>query len=150
MAANVLSPWVGTWGVAQLANGNADYNGKTLREVVHTSIAGSSVRIQISNEFSDQPLSITDVHMALRSSGSSTQAGSDRQLRALLLSRFVDQKLTTFISTQNYEDLIVLTELIEAGKITPVIDRTYPLSEVPNAIRYLEQGHACGKIVITV
>jgi len=77
-------------------------------------------------------------------------AGNDRQLRALLLSRFVDQKLTTFISTQNHQDLIVLTELIEAGKITPVIDRTYPLSEAPKAIRYLEQGHARGKIVITV
>jgi NADPH:quinone reductase-like Zn-dependent oxidoreductase len=77
-------------------------------------------------------------------------AGSDRQLRALLLSRFVGQKLTTFISTQNREDLIVLTELLEAGKITPVIDRTYPLSEAPEAIRYLEQGHARGKIVITV
>jgi NADPH:quinone reductase-like Zn-dependent oxidoreductase len=77
-------------------------------------------------------------------------AGNDRQLRALLLSRFVDQKLTTFISTQNHEDLIVLTELIEAGKITPVIDRTYPLSEAAKAIQYLEQGHARGKIVITI
>jgi NADPH:quinone reductase-like Zn-dependent oxidoreductase len=77
-------------------------------------------------------------------------AGNDRQLRALLLSRFVDQKLTTFISTQNHTDLIVLSELIEAGKLTPVIDRTYPLSEAPEAIRYLEQGHARGKIVITV
>jgi NADPH:quinone reductase-like Zn-dependent oxidoreductase len=67
-----------------------------------------------------------------------------------VLSRFVDQKLTTFISKQNYEDLIVLTELMEAGKITPVIDRTYPLSEAPKAIRYLEQGQARGKIVITV
>ena len=80
IAANALQPWVGSWGVAQLGNGNADYSGKTLREVVHTSIAGTSVRVQISNEFSDQPLSITDVHVALRSSGSSTQAGSDRQL----------------------------------------------------------------------
>jgi NADPH:quinone reductase-like Zn-dependent oxidoreductase len=77
-------------------------------------------------------------------------AGNDRQLRALLLSRFADQKLTTFISTQNYKDLIVLTELIQAGKITPVIDRTYPLSEAPKAVRYLEQGHARGKIVITL
>jgi NADPH:quinone reductase-like Zn-dependent oxidoreductase len=76
--------------------------------------------------------------------------GTDRQLRALLLSRFVDQKLMTFIAKENHEDLIVLKELIESGKITPVIDRTYPLTEAPQAIRYLEQGHARGKVVITV
>ena len=76
--------------------------------------------------------------------------GSDRQIRALVLSRFVGQKLGTFISTQNHEDMIVLKELIESGKVTPVIDRTYPLSEVPEAIRYLEEGHAQGKVVITV
>jgi NADPH:quinone reductase-like Zn-dependent oxidoreductase len=46
--------------------------------------------------------------------------------------------------------MIVLKELIEAGKVTPVIDRTYPLPEAPQAIRYLEQGHARGKVVITV
>jgi NADPH:quinone reductase-like Zn-dependent oxidoreductase len=76
--------------------------------------------------------------------------GSDRQVRALLLSRFIDQKLTTFVSSENHEDLIVLKELIEAGKVTPVMDRTYPLAEAPQAIRYLEQGHALGKVVITV
>jgi NADPH:quinone reductase-like Zn-dependent oxidoreductase len=76
--------------------------------------------------------------------------GTDRQLRALLLSRFVDQKLTTFICRENPEDLLVLKELIEAGKVTPVIDRSYPLSEAAKAIRYLEQGHARGKVVITV
>ena len=74
----------------------------------------------------------------------------DRQLRALMLSPFVSQRLRTFISTQNKEDLVVLKELIEAGKVTPVIDRTYPLSEVPEAIRYLEEGRARGKVVITV
>jgi NADPH:quinone reductase-like Zn-dependent oxidoreductase len=76
--------------------------------------------------------------------------GNDRQLRALLLSRFVDQKLTTFVSSENREDMIALKELIEAGKVTPVVDRAYPLSEVPEAIRYLEQGRARGKVVITV
>jgi NADPH:quinone reductase-like Zn-dependent oxidoreductase len=76
--------------------------------------------------------------------------GSDRQIRALLLSRFVGQKLGTFISRENHEDMIVLKELIEAGKVTPVIDRTYALSEVPEAIRYLEQGHARGKLAITL
>jgi NADPH:quinone reductase-like Zn-dependent oxidoreductase len=76
--------------------------------------------------------------------------GTDRQLRALMLSPFVDQKLGTFVSKENHEDMIVLKELIEAGKVTPVINRTYPLSEVPEAIRYLEEGHAQGKVVITV
>ena len=76
--------------------------------------------------------------------------GYDRQLRARLLSRFVGQNLRSFINSENYQDMIVLTELIEAGKVTPVIDRTYPLTEVPKAIRYLEEGHARGKLVITV
>jgi NADPH:quinone reductase-like Zn-dependent oxidoreductase len=76
--------------------------------------------------------------------------GTDRQLRAMMLSPFVSQKLGTFVNKENYEDLIVLKELIESGKITPVIDRIYPLSEVPEAMRYLEAGHARGKVVITV
>jgi NADPH:quinone reductase-like Zn-dependent oxidoreductase len=76
--------------------------------------------------------------------------GTDRQLRALALSPFVGQKLRTFISKENHEDMIVLKELIESVKVTPVIDRTYALAEVPEAIRYLEEGHARGKVVITV
>jgi NADPH:quinone reductase-like Zn-dependent oxidoreductase len=76
--------------------------------------------------------------------------GTDRQLRALALSPFVSQKLATFVASENHEDLLVLKELIESGKITPVIDRSYPLSEVPEAIRYLEAGHARGKVVISV
>jgi NADPH:quinone reductase-like Zn-dependent oxidoreductase len=76
--------------------------------------------------------------------------GSDRQIRALLLSPFVGQKLGTFVNRENHEDMLVLKELIEAGKITPVIDRRYPLSEVPDAIRYMRDGHARGKVVITV
>lgn len=77
--------------------------------------------------------------------------GFDRQiLRAPALSLFVSQALRPFMSKERAEDLVVLTELIEAGKVTPVIDRTYPLSEVPDAVRYLAQGHARGKVVITV
>jgi NADPH:quinone reductase-like Zn-dependent oxidoreductase len=67
----------------------------------------------------------------------------------MMLSPFVSQKLGTFVNKENHEDMLVLKELIESGKITPVIDRTYPLSEVPEAIRYLEGGHARGKVVIT-
>jgi NADPH:quinone reductase-like Zn-dependent oxidoreductase len=76
--------------------------------------------------------------------------GIDRQLRAHVLSPFVRQKLGTWISTEREEDLETLRELIEAGEIAPVVDRTYPLSEVPDAIRYLRKGHARGKVVITV
>ncbi len=76
--------------------------------------------------------------------------GSDRQIRAMLLSLFVGQKLGTFINHENHEDMIVLAELIEAGKVTPAIDRTYSLSEAPKAIRYVEEGHARGKVVITI
>jgi NADPH:quinone reductase-like Zn-dependent oxidoreductase len=76
--------------------------------------------------------------------------GTDRQIRALVLSRFVSQRLGTFISRENHEDLIVLKELIEAGRVTPVVDRSYPLSEVPEAIRHLEHGRARGKLVITM
>ena len=74
----------------------------------------------------------------------------DRILKAVVLSPFVSQKLGTFLMKPTRDDLQFLKELIEAGKLTPVIDRTYPLSEVPEAIRYLEEGHARGKIVIAV
>jgi NADPH:quinone reductase-like Zn-dependent oxidoreductase len=66
-----------------------------------------------------------------------------------VLSRFVSQKFVTFMARLSKEDLIVLRELMEAGKVTPVIDRCYSLSEVPEAIRYFEEGRARGKVVIT-
>jgi NADPH:quinone reductase-like Zn-dependent oxidoreductase len=76
--------------------------------------------------------------------------GIDRQLRAMMLSLFIGQKMVTFINKENHQDLIVLSDLIESGKVTPVIDRTYPLAEVPDAIRRLLDGKARGKIAITI
>ena len=73
-----------------------------------------------------------------------------RSIRALVVSPFVSQRMRMIVATANTEDLQFLKELIEAAKVTPVIDRTYSLSEVPDAIRYLNDGHARGKIVITV
>jgi NADPH:quinone reductase-like Zn-dependent oxidoreductase len=67
-----------------------------------------------------------------------------------LLSPTVSQRMVFFLARQNKADLVVLRELLEAGRITPVIDRTYPLAEVAEAIRYLETGHARGKVAITV
>jgi NADPH:quinone reductase-like Zn-dependent oxidoreductase len=71
-------------------------------------------------------------------------------LRAPLVSPFVGQKLGGLNSIVKQGDLVAIKALIEAGKVTPVIDRTYPLVEAPDAIRYLAEGHARGKIVITV
>ena len=73
-----------------------------------------------------------------------------RVFKLLLLSPFVSQLPGLRSSMETEDRLAVLKELVEAGKITPVIDRTYQLSEVAEAIRYLEEGHARGKVVITV
>jgi NADPH:quinone reductase-like Zn-dependent oxidoreductase len=82
-------------------------------------------------------------------SGGKLFGGFGRNLRAQALSPFVGQKLGLFAVKEKGEDLMALTELIEAGKVTPVIDRSYPLADVPQAMRDLEAGHARGKIVIT-
>ncbi|MFD7439747.1 NAD(P)-dependent alcohol dehydrogenase [Streptomyces sp. NPDC059909] len=76
--------------------------------------------------------------------------GTDRVLRAVMLSPFVRHKLRGLVSVERHEDLQTLRELIEAGKVAPVVDATYPLSEAPEAIRYLQGGNARGKVVITV
>ena len=73
-----------------------------------------------------------------------------RPIKALLLSPFVSQDMGMMLAQQNQKDLTFLGDLMRAGKVTPVIDRRYTLREVPEAIRYLEQGHARGKVVITL
>ncbi len=76
--------------------------------------------------------------------------GLDRQLRALLLSPFVGQKLGFFVASEKADDLVALTELIESGSVTPAIDSTYPLTEVPEAMRRYAEGEARGKLVIRI
>ena len=76
--------------------------------------------------------------------------GIRRQLRAAALSPLVRQKLGFFISKERPEDLEELRKLLEAGTIRPVVDRTFPLEEVPAAIRYLRDGRARGKVVIAI
>jgi NADPH:quinone reductase-like Zn-dependent oxidoreductase len=82
--------------------------------------------------------------------GGRWMGGFLRNLRAPLVSRFVGQRLRMLASKENQEDLQTLRELLEAGKLTPLIGRTYPLGEVPEAMRALEAGDTRGKIVITV
>ena len=73
-----------------------------------------------------------------------------RTIRMLLQSPAVSQRMVSFLAHQNRDDLAVLRELLDAGKVTPVIDRAYRLNQVAEAVRYLETGHARGKVVITV
>jgi NADPH:quinone reductase-like Zn-dependent oxidoreductase len=73
-----------------------------------------------------------------------------RIIRALVVSPFVGQTLRVHSAAPSSDDLTVLRELIESGRLTPTIERTYPLSEVPEAIRYFADEHARGKIVVTV
>ena len=71
-------------------------------------------------------------------------------IKAYLTAPFVKQKMIFMLAQGNQDDLDVLRDLMQAGKLTPVIDRRYPLAETAQAISYLEQGHAKGKVVITV
>ena len=82
--------------------------------------------------------------------GGSWTGSMDRQLRALALSPFVRQRLTNFVARQRAADLDRLTEFIEAGTVTPSIDRTYPLDQVPEAMRHLVSGQVRGKVAITL
>ena len=78
------------------------------------------------------------------------QGAFEDLLVAPILSRMGRKKTRSFIAKGSKSDLVVLQELLESGKIVPVIDRRYPLSETPEALRYLEEGHARGKVVLTV
>jgi len=73
-----------------------------------------------------------------------------RPLRAMIYSKFVSHQMGMMLAELNHKDLAALADLMQAGKVKPVIDRNYKLNEVPEAIRYLEQGHARGKVIITI
>ncbi len=103
--------------------------------------------------------SLRGLRRVLRPTGTLVLAGAQKgrwirplapTLKAVVMSRFVRQRLAPFIAQHSKDDLLTLKEMIEAGKVMPVIDRTYPLSEVLEAIGYLEAGHTRGKVVISV
>jgi NADPH:quinone reductase-like Zn-dependent oxidoreductase len=102
--------------------------------------------------------SFADCRRVLAPSGTLVLAGAPRGLRAVLwrllkaqlMSRPAGQRIVSFMARARHDDLIRLKELVEAGKLSPVIDRQYPLREVPDALRYLGTRAARGKVVITV
>ena len=73
-----------------------------------------------------------------------------RPLKALLLTPFMSQKMSMMLAEIRQEDLAFMSELMQSGKVKPVIDKTYPLSQIADAMRYLEEGHARGKVIIAV
>jgi NADPH:quinone reductase-like Zn-dependent oxidoreductase len=73
-----------------------------------------------------------------------------RLVKPLVMSLFVGQNLRRYLSVANHEDLVVLKELVESGRLKPVVDRTHPLHETAKALRYIEAGHARGKVVVTI
>jgi NADPH:quinone reductase-like Zn-dependent oxidoreductase len=100
-----------------------------------------------SRTFSDLRRSLTPQGKIIPNSG---HRGMGYVVKAYLLSAFMHRQGRMFMATPNNEDLVILKELIESGKVTPVIDGTYPLSDPPEAFRYLEEEHARGKVVIAV
>jgi NADPH:quinone reductase-like Zn-dependent oxidoreductase len=98
--------------------------------------------------------SFADLRRVLTSQGviipNSGHGGLGYVFKALILSQFMHQQGRLFVAKPAREDLVILKEFIEAGKITPVIDKTYPMSEAIKAFRYLDEGHARGKVVITM
>jgi NADPH:quinone reductase-like Zn-dependent oxidoreductase len=71
-------------------------------------------------------------------------------LKAVVANLFVSQRLRPLPSKETREELLAVTALIEGGKLTPIVDRTYPLAETAEGLRHVEQGHARGKVVVTV
>ena len=98
-------------------------------------------------------LTPTGKYVLIGGGGASDQGflgGLGKALWAMVFSKFVNQQMGMMMADANQKDLTVLADMMQTGKLKPVIDRTYKLEQVPDAIRYVEQGHARGKVVITV
>ena len=100
-----------------------------------------------SRSFSDLRRALTPNGLIIPNTG---HAGMGYVIKAFALAAFTRQVGRMYLTSVNNKDLVVLKEMIEAGKIRPVIDRTYPFSEIPAALGYVGEGHARGKVVITV
>jgi NADPH:quinone reductase-like Zn-dependent oxidoreductase len=127
----------------------------TLAFLGHLRVAGPALGCrQIDNSFdNNQGGVLTPKGRLVLSSGDSRGrfiGPVDRIIKAFLLSLFIGQTMRPLETKPSSDDLQFLRELIEAGSVAPVIDRTYPLSQTADAIRYLETGRARGKMVISV
>jgi NADPH:quinone reductase-like Zn-dependent oxidoreductase len=93
---------------------------------------------------------LTPLGTLISNGGGHADGKLGRTVRTMLVSMFVRQQASPTVKTQNHDDLVALRDLVEAGKVTPVIDGTYPLRETPRAIGHVAAGHAAGTVVISV
>ena len=93
---------------------------------------------------------LTPVGTLISNGGGHSDGKLGRTVRTMVVSMFVRQQASPTVKTQNHEDLVALKALVEAGKVTPVIDGTYPLRETPEALGHVGAGHARGTVVISV
>jgi NADPH:quinone reductase-like Zn-dependent oxidoreductase len=93
---------------------------------------------------------LTSTGTLISNGGGHADGKLGRTLRAMLVSMIVRQQAGPTVKMQNHDDLVALKGLVETGKVTPVIDRAYPLTETPEAIGRVATGHARGTVVITV
>ena len=93
---------------------------------------------------------LTPMGTLVMSSGQGRFSGIDRIVKAFMASPFVRQRHAVWVAVPNHENLVTLKELIDAGKVTPIIDRSYPLRETPAAVGYVEAGHTRGRVAIAV
>ncbi|UKA49758.1 NAD(P)-dependent alcohol dehydrogenase [Arthrobacter sp. FW305-123] len=136
-----------------------DYTTQDFAGVGGHDAAGGAARYDVIIDIAGNP-SVSRLRRALTPSGTAVITGGeeggswtgslDRQLRAVMLSPFIKQRLTMILGAQSAADLEHLAGLLEAGTIAPAIDRTYPLVQVPEAMRYFDGGKARGKVVITI
>ncbi len=101
----------------------------------------------VNHTMSDCRRCLTPKGIHIPNSGNS---GLGYVIKAFIFSLFIGQQGPTYLSMPKYQDMVVLKELIESGKLKPVIDKTFPLSETTEAFRYMEEVHASGKIIINV
>ncbi|GAA3269665.1 NAD(P)-dependent alcohol dehydrogenase [Paenarthrobacter aurescens] len=136
-----------------------DYTTQDFAGVGGRDAAGGAPRYDVIIDIAGNP-SVSRLRRALTPSGTAVITGGeeggswtgslDRQLRAVMLSPFIKQRLTMILGAQSAADLEYLAGLLDAGTIAPAIDRTYPLVQVPEAMRYFDGGKARGKVVITI
>lgn len=148
MTAPILVQRAKEWGPARMVAGALLMHPRAARRAHEGSGAGPTCRSRCARR---RALTATGTLVIVGGeNGGRWVGGSDRQIRAAIMSSVVRKELVGFIARDNANDLRVLAELAEQGRLRPVVSHTFPLQEAPMALRRLSEGHAVGKVVVVV